>query len=397
MSLDFYIFYNFLTISIIFLAVEGLEVPLDPPPVSLFHRTRLPELQQPFAQQWICDSTPTFPRRDNIIAHTWLPLTARLWLLQRLIELYYLHQMSHRIILLKLCLTHLPIPLYISSMDFFAPHKSFVPGNQHNIFQWLYGNECSHRPDLYRWIEGPVSHFVAESVSLHDEFRAVYFICLDLSSCQTTILIHDRGNRIILLQLHLEMCSMHPEQPWPSAVPLCKGTVITVLIASTDTNTTRTSRKETGGELCLMGLSDIMAEMAPFQQETGQCQDTENIRDKPTKTHNSPLAAVFSPSFKPTCSPKTQPNFAPFCSKLSLPFWNLWPSSLAPFVPHLLTHWSLSLHGTLGASPKLLHPTEPLEQNEGAFSCGDQRRLSDFITCCLKMNWIWEVSTIHSC
>lgn len=77
MSLDFDIFYNFLTISILFLAVEGLEVPLDAPPVSLFHQTRLPELQQPLAQQWICDSTPTFPRRD-IIAHTWLPLTARL-------------------------------------------------------------------------------------------------------------------------------------------------------------------------------------------------------------------------------------------------------------------------------------------------------------------------------
>lgn len=57
------------------------------------------------------NSTPTFLRRENIIAHPWLPLTARLWLLERLIELYYLHQMSHRIILLKLCLTHLPIPL----------------------------------------------------------------------------------------------------------------------------------------------------------------------------------------------------------------------------------------------------------------------------------------------
>lgn len=143
---------------------------------------------------------------------------------------------------------------------------------------------------------------------------------------------------MILLQLHLEMCSMHPEHPWPSAVPMCKGTVIKVLIASTDTNTTRTSRKETGGKLCEMGLSEIMAEMPPFQQETGKCQDTENIRDKPTKTHNSPLPAVFSPSFKSTCSPKTQPNFALFCSKLSLPFRNLLPFSLAPFVPSLGTH-----------------------------------------------------------
>lgn len=287
-------------------------------------------------------------------------------------------------------------------MDFFAPHKSFVPGNQHNIFQWLYGNECSHRPDLYRWIEGPVSHFVAESVSLHDEFRAVYFICLDLSSCQTTILFHDRGNRIILLQLHLEMCSMHPEQPWPSAVPLCKGTVITVLIASTDTNTTRTSRKETGGEVCLMGLSEIMAEMAPFQQETGKCQDTENVRDKPTKTHNSPRAAVFQPILQIHLFTKTS---AQLCSLLLQTFSTLLESlafQFGPFCPiprnpHLLTHSSLTLHGTLGASPKLLHPTEPLEQNEGAFSCGDQRHLSDFTTCCLKMMWIWEVSTIHSC
>lgn len=81
--------------------------------VSLFHcSARHPEpLLPPPSQRWICDSTPTFLRRDNIIAHTWLPLTARLWLLERLIELYYLHQMSHRIILLKLCLTHLPIPL----------------------------------------------------------------------------------------------------------------------------------------------------------------------------------------------------------------------------------------------------------------------------------------------
>lgn len=67
--------------------------------------------QQLCWQQRICNSTPMFLRRDNIIAHPWLPLTARLWLLERLIELYYLHQMSHRIILLKLCLTHLPIPL----------------------------------------------------------------------------------------------------------------------------------------------------------------------------------------------------------------------------------------------------------------------------------------------
>lgn len=81
--------------------------------VPLFHcSARHPEpLLPPPSRRWICDSTPTFLRRDNIIAHTWLPLTARLWLLERLIELYYLHQMSHRIILLKLCLTHLPIPL----------------------------------------------------------------------------------------------------------------------------------------------------------------------------------------------------------------------------------------------------------------------------------------------
>jgi len=136
-------------------------------------------------------------------------------------------------------------------MDFFPPHKSFVPGNQHNIFQWLYGNECSHRPDLYRWIEGPVSHFVAKSVYFHDEFRLVYFICLDLSSCQTVILWQRKGNSIILLQLHVESSSTYlkhhcPERysdmpPWRPHSPRWHrwGTIVTVSIASRDTNRTR--------------------------------------------------------------------------------------------------------------------------------------------------------------